>query len=72
MEIVYKERSNDIKKQKLSLNIKMGILLQYLHDNDPEYIPIFTRPYTRENLRYAEYLCSYTTNVSDLYQYSHR
>jgi hypothetical protein len=59
------------KKTKLSLNRKMSILLEYLHDNDPEYIPIFTRPYTRENLRYAEYLCAYTTNVQDLYRLHH-
>ena len=71
MEIVYKERSNDIKKQKLSEH-KNGHFITIPTRQRSGVHPDITRPYTRENLRYAEYLCSYTTNVSDLYQYSHR
>lgn len=56
------------KKPNLSLNRKMNILLQYLHETTPEYIPILTRPYNQDNLRYTEYLCALTTDVNAIYR----
>ena len=67
MRELYATQSKSKKKPKLSLNRKMSILLQYLYENDPEYMPILSRPYTSDNLRYTEYLCSHTTDVASLY-----
>jgi hypothetical protein len=52
----------------MQLKTKMKILLSYLSDIDSEYMPVFSPPYKKQDVKYVEWLCSYTTDVTQLYE----